>query len=55
MVGGGHFTPGDIDPMLCTHVVFGYAQVVDNVMSFTGPSDDSESPHSLKGLGQLSW
>ena len=37
---GARFTPAYVDPMLCTHVVLGYAAIQSNILRQTGYSDD---------------
>ena len=41
--GSAQFSPADIDPFLCSHVILGYAAIKDNVLKETGPSDDGRS------------
>lgn len=37
---GAMFTPNDIDPMLCTHIILGFAGIAGNILERTGHNDD---------------
>lgn len=36
-----HFTPADIDPNLCTHIIFAYARIVGERIVPTGLNDEN--------------
>ena len=40
--GDAKFTPKDIDPTLCSHVIIGYAGIAFNIISQTGQNDDGK-------------
>ena len=37
--GGGVFVPEDIDPFLCTHIIYSFAKMVDGKIAATEDSD----------------
>ena len=37
---GGRFTPDDIDPYLCTHIIFAYARIVADEIQPTEWNDE---------------
>ena len=39
--GGGVFVPEDIDPFLCTHIIYSFAKMVDGKIAATEDSDIS--------------
>ena len=41
--GLGHFTPADIDPSLCTHIIYAYARIVGEQIVPTGDNDETNS------------
>ena len=44
--GSGRFLPADIDPFLCTHILYAFAHVdvTANSLKMVEPNDASESP-----------
>lgn len=45
----GRFSPEDIDPTLCTHVVYAFATLKDNLLT-EGSDKDAEMYHRLIAL-----
>lgn len=47
--GAGKFTPGNVDPALCTHVIFAFGTLKDSKLTFVD-GKDAEQYKEMTGL-----